>query len=344
MRSAAGDSNPRAYSDSDERAASTLYPAFAQEQMMTIRRLPIDQSTKYPFVLDDVLNGTQDFRWCRRDDGRYCGVLAGHHIHMRQCGDVLEYRSSPDIDLTDLLHSYFRLDDDIDCIYDYISSRCKKINQLVKECPSLRIMRQPDPWECMVAYICSRRVTPPRIAERVERIAEKLGDKVELNGDVRYTFPVPKKFLNAGEEVLADLKLGLQDVPGYIIAAAKRICDGGLDLAGLDQLPYGEARLQLMGCKGVGSKIADCVALFSLGKTEAFPVDSRVRKAVATQYFPWLEKQLEKQSDKSKFDDSIVIWAQERFGKYAGYVNQLLYMDSGSSRQRRKLSCNPHLL
>ena len=344
MRSAAGDSNPRAYSDSDESAASALYPAFAQEQTMTIRRLSIDQSTKYPFCLNTCAEAAQDFRWRKLGSGWYSTVLNGNLIHMRQNDDGVEYESDSDADLNGLLHSYFRLDDDIDSIYADISSRCEKINQLVKECPSLRIMRQPDPWECMVAYICSRRVTPPRITERVERIAEKLGDKVELNGDVRYTFPVPKKFLNAGEEVLAGLKLGLRDVPGYIIAAAKRIRDGGLDLAGLDQLPYGEARLQLMGCKGVGSKIADCVALFSLGKTEAFPVDSRVRKAVATQYFPWLEKQLEKQSDKSKFDDSIVIWAQERFGKYAGYVNQLLYMDSGSSRQRRKLSCNPHLL
>ena len=28
-----------------------------------------------------------------------------------------------------------------------------------------------------------------------------------------------------------------------------------------------------MGCYGVGDKVADCIALFALDKTEAFPVD-----------------------------------------------------------------------
>ena len=290
---------------------------------MTIRRLPIAQSSKYPFVLDNVLNETQDFRWCRRGDGRYCGVLAGHHIHVWQdepC--VLMYHSNPDTDLTDLLRSYFRFDDPIDDIYKDISSRCDTLAQLVKEYPSLRVLRQPDPWECMVAYICSRRVRPPRIAERVEMIAKELGDKVELNGDVRYTFPAPEVVHKAGVDVLAGLKLGLSDVPGYIIAAAKRISNGELNLCKLVQRPYGEARLQLMRCKGVGSKIADCIALFSMEKTQAFPVDSRVREAVKKHYFPWLGKQAD-----TKFDESIVIWAQERFGKYAGYANQLLYME-----------------
>ena len=290
---------------------------------MTIRRLPIAQSSKYPFVLDNVLNERQDFRWRRRGDGRYCGVLAGHHIHVWQdepC--VLMYHSNPDTDLNDLLRSYFRLDDDMDDIYKDISSRCDTLAQLVKEYPSLRVLRQPDPWECMVAYICSRRVTPPRIVERVEMIAKELGDKVELNGDVRYTFPAPEVVRKAGVDVLAGLKLGLSDIPGYIIAAAKRISNCDLDLGRLAQLPYGEARLQLMGCKGVGSKIADCIALFSMEKTQAFPVDSRVREAVKKHYFPWLGKQAD-----TKFDESIVIWAQERFGKYAGYANQLLYME-----------------
>ena len=170
----------------------------------------------------------------------------------------------------------------------------------------------------------------------MERIAQKLGCKVALNGEVRYIFPAPEKFLDDGvEEELAGLQLGLPGVPGYIIAAAERICDGKLDLRGLAQpeISYGEARLRLMDSNGIGSKIADCIALFSLNRMQAFPVDSRVRKAVVTQYFPWLEKQ----SDKSKFDDSIVIWAQERFGPYAGYANQFLYTSQQGSSP--SLSC-----
>ena len=39
------------------------------------------------------------------------------------------------------------------------------------------------------------------------------------------------------------------------------------------QVCYAEAKWRLMGCYGVGDKVADCIALFALDKTEAFPVD-----------------------------------------------------------------------
>ena len=292
---------------------------------MTIRQLRIDLSNKYPFKLDAVLNDTQDFRWRKMGGGWHSGVLAGQHIHVRQSGNVLEYYSSPDSDLNGLLHSYFRLDDPIDDIYADLSSRDQKVADLIAKYTWLRIMRQPDPWECMAAFLCSALATPLKIAERVERIAKKLGDPLELNGEVRYTFPAPEKFLVAGVEELKGLQLGLRGVPRYIIAAAERICDGKLDLYELAQpeVSYGEARLRLTDCDGIGSKIADCIAMFSLDKMKAFPVDSRVRKAVIACYFPWLKKQ----SD-AKFDESIVIWAQERFGPYAGYANQFLYTSS----------------
>lgn len=292
---------------------------------MTIRQLCINLSTEYPFKLDDVLNDTQDFRWRKLGGGWYCGVLAGHHIHVRQSGNVLEYYSDQDQDLNSFLCSYFRLDDDLDYIYADLSSRDQKVADLIARYPWLRIMWQPDPWECMAAFLCSRRVSPPRIAERVERMAKKLGDPLELNGEVRYTFPAPEKFLCAGAEKLDGLQLGLPDVPCYIIAAAERIYDGKLGLHKLAQpeVSYGEARLRLTDCDGIGGKIADCIALFSLDKMNAFPLDSRVERTVKELYFPWLNKQ----SD-AKFDESIVIWAQERFGPYAGYANQFLYTSS----------------
>ena len=309
------------YSDKASRAASAPYP-HASEQTMTIRRLRIDQSTKYPFVLDKVLNGTQDFRWCRREDGWHCGVLAGHHIHARQdepC--VLIYRSDLDTDLTDLLHSYFRLDDDIDCIYDYISSRCDKVAQLVKEYPSPRLLRHPDPWECMVSYILSANSdVAQRIPRDVEKIAKKLGQPIVLDACKRYTFPTCTSVLDAGVEPLEALGLGLKK-HDKIIDAARRVCGckDKLDLCKLAQprVPYNEAKRQLRNCYGIGPKIANCICLFSLDKTEAFPVDRHVRTAVAG-YFP---------SQKPPSDEAIVRWAQERFGKYAGYAEQFLFYD-----------------
>ena len=144
------------------------------------RHLPLDPHTNHPFNLQKCLEGRQDFRWRKLDNGYHSVVLNGHLIHIRQAEDRLTYRSTPDADLTDLLHAYFRLDDDLDAIYTKIAARDDHIATLIQENPGVRLMRQPDPWECLVSYICSARATPPRITHRVETIATQLGRPLTL--------------------------------------------------------------------------------------------------------------------------------------------------------------------
>ena len=197
------------------------------------------------------------------------------------------YRSTPDADLSDLLRSYFRLDDDLDAIYTRISARDDHIAKLIQKYPGVRLMRQPDPWECLVSYICSARAAPPRITHRVETIATQLGRPLTLNGETRHTFPDPATVLAAGPRPdWQQIALGFQRVPHAIIQAAKRISEGNLDLHRLAQpdIPYHEVISQLTDLYCVGPKIANCIALFALNKTEAFPVDSRVRTTVKRLY------------------------------------------------------------
>ena len=49
-------------------------------------------------------------------------------------------------------------------------------------------------------------------------------------------------------------------------------------------MPYLEARERLVEFPGVGLKVADCVLLFSLEKTEAFPVDVWVKRVLLKHY------------------------------------------------------------
>lgn len=280
--------------------------------------LPLDPHTNHPFNLQNCLEGRQDFRWRKLPNGSHSGVLGGHLIHIRQAGDRLTYRSTPDADLTGLLTSYFRLDDDLDAIYDTIAARDEHIAALIQKYPGVRLMRQPDPWECLVSYICSARASPPRIAHRVEQIATRLGRPLTLNAETRHTFPDPQTVLDAGPDRLQEMSLGFDRVPQAIIEAAKSILDRRLDLHRLAQpgIPYDEAISRLTDLYGVGPKIANCVALFALDKTDAFPVDSRVRNTVKRLY----------PSHQHSTDAAIITWAQDLFGPHAGYANQFLYM------------------
>ena len=283
-----------------------------------IRQLNLNLHTNHPFDLQNCLEGRQDFRWRKLPNGSYSGVLNGTLIHIRQSDDRLLYEATTNADLTGLLTSYFRLTDDLDAIYTKNAARDDRIAALIENHPGVRLMRQPDPWECLVSYICSARATPPRITHRVERTATRLGRPLTLNSETRHTFPDPQTILDAGPDHLVQMNLGFDRVPHAITEAAQRILDGRLDLRRLAQpdILYDEAVSQLSDLYCVGPKIANCVALFALDKTDAFPVDSRVRNTVKRLYPSLIHST----------DADIVQWAQDLFGPHAGYANQFLYM------------------
>ena len=113
------------------------------------------------------------------------------------------------------------------------------------------------------------------------------------------------------------MRLGLQR-DSRILDAARRVCSGELDLSrlSLSETPYPETKQRLMQLRGVGPKIADCIALFSLDKPEAFPVDTHIRKAFMSRCFP---------SGARLSDEQLGEFARVRFGKHAGWAGQFLF-------------------
>ena len=131
---------------------------------------------------------------CRKLPNAYHSViLNGALLHIRQAEDHLTYSSTPDADLTDLLHAYFRLDDNLDAIYTKIAARDDHIAKLIQKYPGVCLMWQPDPWECLVSYICSARAAPTRITHRVEEIATQLGRPLTLERRDPPHLPRPRR-------------------------------------------------------------------------------------------------------------------------------------------------------
>ena len=268
-----------------------------------------------PFDLASSLESGQAFRWIREEEGAsgwFSGVVQGNLIKIRQTSrGEIEFRSSRAAELTrHLLHSYFRLDDDTESIYRELS-KDDAVKKLVQQYRGLRLLRQ-EPWECLVAYLCSANNNVPQISRMMERLAEKFGNPVSLEGVTRHTFPSPERLAEAGPEKLGALRLGLQRGPS-IYQAAREVAEGTLDLYALTEMPYPQALEKLRQCSGVGPKIANCVLLFSLDKLEAFPIDR------------WIGRALGAEGDS---DSDLAVWAtlyQERFGQYAGYAGQFLF-------------------
>ena len=192
-----------------------------------------------PFDLAASLESGQAFRWIREQEGAhgwFSGVVQGNLIRIRQTNrGTVEFHSSQPVELTrHLLHSYFRLDDDMEAIYREISR--DEVKALVQKYWGLRLLRQ-EPWECLVAYLCSGNNSVARISQIVEKLAESFGHPIRLGDATRYSFPTPERLAMVGQEELEALRLGLNRGVN-IHRAAGEVSAGALDLYTLTEMPY----------------------------------------------------------------------------------------------------------
>ena len=302
--------------------------------------MPATFDTGQPVDLEASLLGGQAHRWKREGDW-YSGVLRGDLVlirrstrhsglstrHSREGGNpfpALEFLSSPSDSqaLIPRIRDHLRLDDDLPSIQAEIKSDPNVAAQ-VERYPGLRVLRQ-DPWECLIAYICSANSNIETIHRNMERLSDEFGEPLTLSNPAptaedeatitRNTFPKPVDLAEAGEAELRRLKLGFR--APYVHQAAVAVAERRLDLDYLVAAPYPEAKAELMALKGIGDKIADCIALMSLEKMQAFPIDVWVRRALADWYFP---------GQKTPTNRVLLEWAQDYFGRYAGYANQYLF-------------------
>ena len=296
---------------------------------------------KQPFNLELTLMMGQAFRWRSLGDGWFSGVLGQNLIHLGQPdgldGAVFYRIGGPNgerpatTDDDEMLLKYLREDDDVAAIYADIG-RDPKVATIIEEFPGLRILRQ-DPWECMVAYLCSANNNVKRISAIIEKIACEFGHPLKLIGDINTntTFPAPDQILADPEHVtkLERMQLGLNRDKN-IVKAAYRFADGELNPSRLRSASYQGVMLALMEGprhrskpNGIGPKVADCIALFSLDQLDAFPVDLWVWRAITEAYPEWGFPENAEPSDKNLRQASEQ--ARQVFGKYAGYANQYLF-------------------
>jgi N-glycosylase/DNA lyase len=167
-----------------------------------------------------------------------------------------------------------------------------------------------DPWEVLICFIVSANNNIPKICRSIERLARALGEPLQGGA---FAFPTPERVARSHPRTLAACLLGYR--APYVRAAARLVADGRIELAALAGKPFGQARDRLLQIPGVGDKVADCILLFGLRHTEAFPVDVWVQRAVERLYF----------RGRTRSVRQIREFARSRFGPLAGYAQQHLF-------------------
>lgn len=149
----------------------------------------------------------------------------------------------------------------------------------------------------------------------VETLSIKYGKPIaEVDGHTYYDFPELDMLQHPTlESELRSYGFGYR---AKFIANTTRAL-ASLPVNYLEQLrgtSYEEAHTALMGFSGVGPKVADCVALMSLDKTSAIPVDTHVLQIAQRDY-------------KLKTKDHLKIkqFFRDLWGDYAGWAHSVLF-------------------
>lgn len=251
----------------------------------------------------------QCFRWNADGSGVYTGVARGYPARAWQEGGEVYIRSAaPD----GLWREYFDLGLDYAAISagfhggDYLAG-CVDAGR------GIRILRQ-EPWEALCSFIISQCNNITRIKGIVERLCALCGERVDFDGERFYLFPSAETVAALSLDELTPLRCGYR--APYILAAAREVASGELNLEALTRCPYEDAKRRLKELPGVGEKVANCAALFGLHHMEAFPIDVWMRRALKEHFPP-------------DFDPTSL-------GEYAGLAQQYIFFRArGDGRERK---------
>ncbi len=310
--------------------------------------LVVDQ----PFNLAATLECGQGHRWRRKckalnsstGTAWYENIVGKDLIYIRQTNDpnesdmnTLEFSSPwPDIVSEAFLHWHFRLSDDIYEAYAKLWGTDIYMRNLVRNYWGLRVMRA-DPWECLVFFVLSGNKRIETTKGQMEKMASTFRGLRCWDRKTRHPFPTSKQIdeYSTKPQCLTDAVGSKHDQ--YIYDAACEVSQDRLNLERLrKRASYEESRAELMRNPGIGPKVSDCIALFNLGKLEAFPIDTRIFNSLNRGYSNVVLPQVNRKSlynEKSRRDlpgneyRQLLNWAQGRFGSYAGYASQFLFYD-----------------
>ncbi len=262
--------------------------------------------------IETTINSGQVFLWNKIKD-QWVGIDGQDILILNQ--SPFSARSS-----SNNMDNFLRSGDNLEKILSNIS-KDKMVGNAVKQSPGLRLIRQ-DPFQCYVSFICSSNSSIQNIKSMLENLCKKFGVKQEFDGHELRTFPKAEILANATMKDLVDCKLGFR--AKYVKEAAQAVNSGKIDFAWLKKTDYHTAIESLKKIRGIGNKVADCIALFSLDKMESFPIDRWTQRILLKYYKKFFDNITEKPVTEKRYEklhEEIV----EYFGPYAGYAQQFLF-------------------
>lgn len=249
--------------------------------------------------LEKIAASGQCFRWLKTGERAFTIPAFGKELHISQDEAGRLDADCGQEEWEQVWRTYFDLDTDYHAICCDIAQDDPYLRAAAKAGQGITILRQ-DFFETLISFIVSQNNNIPRIKKILNALcafgsAERHEDKALCR------FPAPEQIAALSEEELLHMGLGYR--AGYVKETAAKYARDPFFAD--ENEPTFDVTQRLMEYKGVGIKVASCVALFGLGRKDAFPVDVWVRRILDTRYqqgFP-----------------------MERYARFAGVYQQYMF-------------------
>lgn len=220
-----------------------------------------------------MLDCGQCFRW-HVQDGIWHGIVGNRVVSIRkhEGGWFLEACSVDEF--RKFWAEYLDLERDYMATERLYQGMDPRLDMALSLGRGIRILRQPF-WETVVSFILSANNNIPRIQGMIDRLCRAVGTPL---GSGLYGFPGPEAIGRLTEADLREMKFGYR--ASYIVKLVQGFLSGQWVEEDFQRGTTPQVRKKLLELPGVGPKVADCVLLFGLGRLDAFPVDTWIRKTL----------------------------------------------------------------
>lgn len=235
---------------------------------------------KNNFDLKSTITCGQIFRYSVSDD-EFTIIIKDRVLILKVKDDDIIIESNNEENLKEIVMDYFDLNRDYLEIEKEILKKDDKLKSALKFSRGLKMIHQ-DPFETLIAYIISQNNRVPSIANSLNLISEKYGEKITFKDKTYYLFPTFEQLKNVKEEDFRKCKVGFRDK--YLFSAINSIKNGDLNLDKIYDMDSEDALNYLMKFKGIGNKVASCILLFAYQKFDVYPIDTWVKKFMKDSY------------------------------------------------------------
>lgn len=237
-----------------------------------------------------IADSGQAFRYVKLDDTHVEVVAKGKYLQIAILGNDDFAFSCTAQEFDDIWYNYFNLDRDYSKLADMIKDDdyLQSAEQFGR---GIRILRQ-DIWEMIISYIISQRKSIPAITTSVNRLSTLKGKEiiapsleapfVQPSQNIYYSFPTYEELSDITLEELAGIGVGYR--AEYIRCAIDDFISGKLTTDMLSEKNDEELYELLLGMRGVGAKVANCVMLFAFHRTSSFPIDVWIQRILDKYY------------------------------------------------------------